>query len=209
MSRPESAASGAGLEIVPVTAERFPDLERLFGPRGACGGCWCMWWRLTAKEFDTGTGDRNRAALRALVDRGEVPGLVALDGEEPVGWCAVAPREAFPRLERSRALKRIDDESVWSIVCFYVAKGHRRRGVMTALVRGAIEYVTAQGGRILEAYPVIPKKDRAPAVFLFPGTPGPFLAAGFREVARRSEGRPILRYAIRETERARRSVSSR
>jgi len=187
------------LEVLPVTRERFSDLERLFGPRGACGGCWCMWWRLTAREFDAMKGEENRAALAALVDRGEVPGLLAYSGSEPVGWCSVAPRETFPRLERSRLLRRVDDERVWSIVCFYVARAERGRGVMTALVRGAIDYVESQGGRIVEAYPVVPKKERAPAVFLFPGTPGPFLAAGFREVARRSENRPMLRYVIGAT----------
>ncbi len=134
------------LEVLPVTRERFSDLERLFGPRGACGGCWCMWWRLTAREFDAMKGEENRAALAALVDRGEVPGLLAYSGSEPVGWCSVAPRETFPRLERSRLLRRVDDEPVWSIVCFYVARAERGRGVMTALVRGAIDTCSPREG---------------------------------------------------------------
>ena len=115
-----------------------------------------MWWRLSGKEFAAKKGDGTRAALKALVDRGDVPGLLAYVDGEPVGWCSVGPREAFPRLERSRVLKRVDEEPVWSIVCFYVARAARGRGLMTELVQGAIEHVRRQGGRTIEAYPVVP-----------------------------------------------------
>src|SRR4030042_48278 len=106
----------------PLTPDRWPDFEKLFGPRGAYGGCWCMWWRLARKDFEKNQGEGNRKAMKALVEAGTIPGIIACFGKEPAGWCSVAPREDFPVLERSRVLKRLDDEPVWSIVCFFIHK---------------------------------------------------------------------------------------
>ena len=184
------------LEAQPLTPDRREDFEQLFGPRGACGGCWCMWWRLTAKEFERQKGEENRRAMKRIVESGEIPGLLAYHGGEPVGWCSVAPREAYPRLERSRVLKRVDDQPVWSVVCFFVAKAYRRRGVMRELLEAAIGYVRDRGGTILEGYPTEPKSEHAPDLFLYHGIPSVFVEAGFVEVARRSEKRPIMRYVI-------------
>jgi hypothetical protein len=103
------------LEVHPVTPERWQDLEALFGERGACGGCWCMWWRLSRSQFEHQKGQQNREAFRAIVLSAEVPGLLAYKDGQPIAWCALAPRERYPVLERSRTLKRIDDEPVWSI----------------------------------------------------------------------------------------------
>jgi GNAT superfamily N-acetyltransferase len=96
-----------------------------------------MWWRLPGKELNARKGEGNRRAMQQIVESGEVPGLLAYDDGQPVGWCAVAPRESFPRFERSVLLKRIDQQPVWSIVCFYVARSHRRQGVMSTLIDGA------------------------------------------------------------------------
>jgi len=184
------------LEVHPLTPDRWGDFEQLFGPRGACGGCWCMWWRLTAKEFERQKGEENRRAMKRKVKSGEVPGLLAYHDGEPVGWCSVAPREAYPRLERSRVLKRVDDQPVWLVVCFYVAKQYRRRGVTRELLEASIDYVRDRGGTILEGYPTEPKSERAPDLFLYHGIPSVFAEAGFVEVVRRSERRPIMRYVI-------------
>ena len=184
------------LDIHPVSPERWDDLERLFGPRGACGGCWCMWWRLSAAEFNAQKGEGNRRAMKRIVESGEVPGLLAYTKGEPVGWCAVAPRESYPRLERSRVRQRIDDRPVWSVVCFYIAKSYRRSGVMTALLEATVDYVREQGGTIVEGYPKEPTKDPTPPLFLYMGVPSAFRAAGFEEVACQKEGRPIMRYVI-------------
>ena len=186
------------LEVHPATPDCRNDLERLFGPRGACGGCWCMWWRLTAKQFEQQKAAGNRAAMKRIVQSGEIPGLLAYaaDDDEPIGWCAVAPREAYPRLARSRVLKRVDDAPVWSIVCFFVAKPYRRSGVMRRLIVAAIDYVRLRGGTILEGYPTEPKSERAPDLFLYHGIPSAFAESGFVEAARRSERRPIMRYVI-------------
>ncbi len=186
-----------GLEFHPLTPDRWMDLERLFGERGACGGCWCMWWRLSHREFEAQKGEGNRQALRALVQAGEVPGILAYRGGQPVGWCAVAPRERFPRLARSRILRPVDEAPVWSVVCFFVAKEHRGQGVHEALLRAAAEYVRQQGGGIVEGYPVEPEEGYLPPAFAYHGLASAFRKAGFVEVARRSETRPIMRLALR------------
>jgi GNAT superfamily N-acetyltransferase len=184
------------IEIHPATPERWADLEQLFGPRGATGGCWCMWWRLPRSEFDRNKGDGNREALRSLVNSGDPPGLLAYVDGEPAGWCALAPREVFGALERSRILKRVDEQPVWSITCFFVAKAYRRQGVTARLLRAAVDYVAGRGGRIVEGYPVEPKSDDAPPVFIFTGIASTFREAGFTEAARRSETRPVMRCSI-------------
>jgi len=184
------------LEFHPLTPERWGDFEELFGERGACGGCWCMWWRLTRKEFMNQKGEVNRRAMKALVESGRIPGILAYDSGHAVGWCSVAPRKDFPALGRSRILKPVDEQPVWSVVCFFVRKDYRRRGVSAALLRAAVDYVRERGGEIVEGYPVEPRKPQIPDVFAFHGLAAAFREAGFSEVARRSETRPIMRLLI-------------
>jgi GNAT superfamily N-acetyltransferase len=185
------------LGFAPLTAARWDDLEELFGERGASGGCWCMWWRLKRSEYEQQKGEGNRLALKEIVDSSEILGILAYDAEgQPVEWCSVAPREHFPVLERSRVLKRIDDKPVWSIVCLFVGKPLRRKGLTVALIKAAVEYVRESGGKIVEGYPVEPRKDRMPDVFAWTGLASSFRKAGFREQLRRSETRPIMRYEI-------------
>jgi GNAT superfamily N-acetyltransferase len=186
----------ASIEIHPVTPERWTDLERLFGPRGACAGCWCMWWRVQAADWSRQRGAGNRAALRSLVESKAVPGLLAYVDGKPAGWVSVGPREAFPRLERSRILKRVDDQPVWSVVCFFVAKSWRQQGVTEHLLGAAVAYAREHGATIVEGYPVEPRSAERPAVYAFTGLASAFRKAGFTEVARRSETRPIMRYTI-------------
>ncbi len=184
------------LAFRPVTPERWSDLETLFGPRGACGGCWCMYWRLRRSEFEQFKGEGNRQFLKSIVDSGEVPGLLAYHDGKPVGWVSVGPRPAFSALERSRILKPVDEQPVWSVVCFFVARAYRRKGVTIALLKAAVEYAHQRGAAILEGYPVEPKDAKAPDPFVYTGLASAFLQAGFQEVLRRSETRPIMRYAF-------------
>ena len=177
----------------PLTPDRWGDLETLFGLRGACGGCWCMLWRLKRSEFEKQKGGKNKAAFKAVVDSGEAPGILAYANGSAIGWCAVAPRETYPALDRSRVLKRIDDKPVWSIVCLFIAKDYRRKGVSVELLKAAAEYVRKRGGRLVEGYPVEPRKDAMPDVFAWTGVASAFLKAGFVECERRSETRPIMR----------------
>lgn len=185
------------LTVHPLTPERWPDLEALFGPRGATGGCWCMYWRLTRSQFDHLKGDGNREAFREIVVEAErPPGLLAYQDGVPVGWCAIAPRDDYSSLERSRILKRVDDEPVWSITCFFIARSARRQGVTVQLIHAAIRFAAKHGARIVEAYPIDPRSPEVPPVFAWTGLLSAFERAGFVEVARRSETRPIVRFAI-------------
>ncbi len=188
------------LEVHPLTADRWPDLERLFGPRGACAGCWCMWWRIPRTQWKAEKGEGNRRGLERYVRAGNVPGLLAYDGGAPVGWVAIEPREAYPSLERSRTLARVDERPVWSITCFFVARSHRRRGVTGALVQEAIRHARARGARIVEAYPVDSRRPLADA-WIYTGAASTFRRLGFREAARRSPTRPIVRKALRSAPR--------
>jgi GNAT superfamily N-acetyltransferase len=186
----------AGITVVPATADRWADFEELMGRRGGYGGCWCMLWRLSRPAFEAGTGDNNRKAMKALFESGAVPGLIAYDGDEPVGWCSVAPRSDLPRLKTSRVLKPVDDEPVWSVTCFLIKKTHRRRGLSVALLRGAENFVRQQGAKTLEGYPIEPTKGSYPVVYAWTGFANAFRKAGFKEIARRSETRPIMRRAL-------------
>jgi GNAT superfamily N-acetyltransferase len=185
-----------GFEFYPATPGRWPDIERLFGNRGACGGCWCMSWRKPKREFESDKGARNREALRAIVAAGPPPGVLAYSGSEPIGWCAVAPRSVYVRLASSRVLKPIDDAPVWSVSCLFVAKPYRRQGLSADLLRAAADFVKTQGGTIVEGYPAAPK-DYLPDAFVWTGLPGSFRAAGFRKTRGGSASRPIYRYDIR------------
>jgi GNAT superfamily N-acetyltransferase len=177
----------------PLTPERWSDLEKLFGPRGACGGCWCMWWRLARSEFTKLKGTGNRRAFRKIVESRAEPGILAYHDGEPVGWCAIAPRAQYPVIERSRTLKAIDDQRVWSVSCFFIARPFRGQGVAEALLQAAVKFARQKGAKIVEGYPVEARKGRLPDAFAWTGVPPIFQAAGFREVARRSPTRPIMR----------------
>jgi GNAT superfamily N-acetyltransferase len=184
------------LIIRPLTGERWPDLEELFGVRGACGGCWCMYWVLKRSEFAAQKGDANKAALRARLESGEVPGVLGYLQEKPVAWCAIQPRRFYPVLERSRVLAPVDNEPVWSIVCLFVAKPFRRRGLTVGMLRSAAAHAKEHGAAIVEGYPVEPTKPDMPAAFAWTGVASAFRQAGFVEVARRSETRPVMRYFL-------------
>ena len=184
------------VEFHPLTSDRWPDLEELFGERGACGGCWCMWWRLRHSEYEKHKGEGNKKAMKAIVDKGGIPGILAYVEGMPVAWCSVAPRSHFSMLSRSRILKQVDEKPVWSIVCLFVKKNLRNQGLSIKLLSKAIEYVNQQGGQVVEGYPVEPKKDRMPEVFASTWLASAFRQAGFIECARRSETRPIMRYHI-------------
>jgi GNAT superfamily N-acetyltransferase len=180
------------MTIRPLTASRWKDLEALFGARGACGGCWCMYWRLPRSAFEQLKGDGNRRAFKKLVAAGQTPGLLAYDGGRPVAWCAIAPRTEYPKMARSRILQPVDDQPVWSVSCLFVAKPYRRRGLSVRLLEAAADYVRRRGGRIVEGYPAEAPGKVADA-FVWTGLASAFRQAGFTEVARRSKTRPIMR----------------
>ncbi len=190
------------LAIYPLTPARWADLEALFGTAGAQSRCWCMWWRLTNADYHQDDPTRNRDALKALVEAGQAPGLLAYRDGQPVGWCGLGRRTGFARLSRTRALGPFDDEPVWSIVCFFVARQERRRGVALALLRAAVRWAAAQGAPAVEGYPIA-APAQLHAANASPGTVAMFEAAGFHEVrvtaAKAREGgasRVIMRHDL-------------
>lgn len=185
------------LDIHPLTPERWMDLESLFGPKGASGGCWCMYWRQTRTQFNTGLGEPNRQAFKAIVLSGNPVGLLAYNEGKPVGWMAIAPRDAYPALDRSRILKRVDDRKVWSVTCFYIATGYRGRGVTVILLEASKEFVRKQHGKVIEGYPIIPRSVKVSPGSAYTGLLSAYLQAGFHEVARYSATRPIMRYELK------------
>jgi GNAT superfamily N-acetyltransferase len=177
------------LEFRPLSEKNWADIEELFGS----GGCWCMWWRLRRSEYEKKKGGGNKQAFRKIVESRAPTGVLAYVGGRPVGWCAVAPRADYPVLERSRILKPVDEEPVWSVTCFYVPREHRRSGLTSKLLAAAVEYARKQGARIIEGYPQDPKSGSVVDAFAWTGFASAFKKAGFKEVARRSATRPVMR----------------
>jgi len=184
------------MKFHPLTLERWADFVDLFGPRGAYSGCWCMWWRCTRREFERNQGVGNKQAMRKLLETGAVPGLLAYQKGQVIGWCAVAPRAELTSMNRSPVLKLLDDRPVWSISCFFVNKSYRGRGVATGLLEAAKKYVREQGGQCVEAYPTVSDKEELPPVSSFMGVPESFEKAGFQYVAQPSKARQIWRYEL-------------
>jgi GNAT superfamily N-acetyltransferase len=189
--------AASSLRIVPLTPGRWADFDRLFGPNGACGGCWCMWWRLRRKDFEAAAGDGNRRAFQAIVEAGPPPGLIAYAGGEPVGWCQLTPRDHLPVLDRSPNLKRVDDRPVWSLSCFFVKAGHRRQGVTAALIEAAKDHARRAGASVLEAYPWDTGEKKS-STTIFTGRASTFYRLGFQDAARRASHRPMVRCVLGE-----------
>ena len=180
----------------PLDAKRWNDFETVMGERGACGGCWCMSWRLPKKQFEQQKGNANKRAMKKLVSQKEQVGILTYAEGKPIAWCAVAPREVYRKLENARVLKPIDDKPVWLIVCFFIIKEYRRRGLSSEILKGVVAQCKKQGVKILEAYPIIPYSDNMPAAFAWTGFLSAFKKAGFVEERRWSKARPIVRYYL-------------
>jgi GNAT superfamily N-acetyltransferase len=186
------------LTFRPVTVAEWDDLQALFAEEGPQHGCWCMYWRIKRSDFNREYGEGNRRAMEAIIASGRVPGILAYLNGQPVGWCSVAPRQEFPVLDRSRTLKRVDDEPVWSITCFFVSAQYRQRGISTALIKAAIAYARDNGAGIVEAYPLTGGHTRANRYETYMGVRSTFEKAGFKEVTRRSARRAIVRYVAQD-----------
>jgi len=178
------------LQFHPVTPPRLPDLRRFAAEHGKFGWCSCMRWRMTSTEFHASTRAGRASNLKAMVAAGTPVGVLAYRGDDPVGWCSIAPRETYQGLERYRALPRLDDQPVWSVVCFYVDRRERHSGITLGLLRAAIAYAQSLGAGIIEAYPVEP----AARLYTYMGSPSIFRKAGFRDVTPRGQARRVMRY---------------
>jgi GNAT superfamily N-acetyltransferase len=182
------------LEVHPLTPDRWDDLAVLFDRPGDPRGCWCMYWRLPNREFQDLWGPGARAAFQKVVKAGPPPGLLAYRGTHPVGWCAVAPRDSYQRILRSRvACPTTADPTCWATVCFYVARNERGGGIAAELLDAAVQFAAANGAEAVEGYPKDAEDGRRHANEMFVGSVSMFLAAGFEEVGRRAPTRPIMR----------------
>jgi GNAT superfamily N-acetyltransferase len=189
---PMTTANELSVVVRPATVTLWPDVERLFGPRGACGGCWCMHWRLPPAEYDRLKGDGNRAAFREIVQHGPAPGLIGYVADDPIAWCAVGPCQSFPRLGR-RVTDPENPDSIWSITCLFVARSWRRRGISVEMVRAGAEFARENGAAVIEAYPIVPKLPTVPDAFAWTGLVSTFVSAGFVEHVRRSPTQMVMR----------------
>ena len=187
--------SEPAFRVLPLTARDWPVVERLFGARGACAGCWCMWWHVPhgGKLWREMQGSKNKAAFKRRVLGGEVHGVVAFAGRTPVGWCAFGPRESFARLGNARSLQREAPPATWSVVCFFIAAGWRGKGVATTLLAEATDRAFASGAAAVEGFPAKPAADGKPmpAAFAWTGVPALFRAAGYHKLRRPAGARPI------------------
>lgn len=186
--------------VVPASPERWSDVERLFGPRGAYGDCWCTFWRLPRAEYREMNAAEKRRDLRDAVRGGDVPGLLALRDDVPVGWVAVQPRGAFAALLRSPTLRpqkrgESADDPVGAVTCFFIHKEHRRSGLMTTLLKAAVRHAKASGAAAIEGYPYESEEISGAAGYM--GLVPAYERAGFVEVARPSMGRRVMRRELR------------
>lgn len=199
MSSPNTEETWHDLKIEALTTANWPQFVELFGEKGACGNCWCMYYRLGKADFQEGKSNHgNREAMHDLVKAEKPTGLIAFYEGQAIGWCAFAPREDFAKLQRSRVHKRIDDQHVWSIPCFFINKQFRRKGLSVVLLKGVIAYARAHGIKILEAYPTIPTQERLPDSFAWIGLYKSFERAGFEIVDTTSKSRPMVRFYLDE-----------
>jgi GNAT superfamily N-acetyltransferase len=185
------------LTFEPVTKDNWDKFVALFGNRGACAYCWCMYYRLKQAEFKAGkVNDINKNRMKEVVWSEKSVGILALYKGQAIAWCAFAPREDYLKLENSRVHKRIDDKPVWSIPCFFIDKKFRRKGISVALLKGVIEYARKNKIGIIEAYPTIPTQEKLPDAFVWIGLYKSFERAGFEIVDRKSKNRPMVRYYL-------------
>ncbi len=195
MKKPEDkpALNFNDLQIKPLARDTWSAFEELFGSKGACAGCWCMFWHLKRSEYDAARGDGTHQMMFSRVENGETPGLLAFIGDKAIGWVTVEPRTSYQALERSRSLAAIDDLPVWSIPCFFVDKKYRKQGLNSWLITQAAEYAFQNGAPAVEGYPVEFSTGKTSDVFIFTGTKSAFVRAGFSEVARPSTTKFIMR----------------
>ena len=181
--------------ISPLTPDRLPALDNLFGENWPVGGCWCMYWRI-GNDYRKRPKAENKSAFCELVKNGPPPGLLAFDGDLAVGWCQLTPRADLPWLDRTWRLKRVDNVPVWSISCFYIRKGYRKKGVTSTLIVAAIETAKRAGAPALEAYPLDAKLTPSASSTGYVST---FKRAGFKIIARHVPPRPIMRYDFKKS----------
>jgi GNAT superfamily N-acetyltransferase len=183
------------LTFKPLSPENWDDFVELFGKNGACGGCWCMSFRLKRASFLKQKGEGNKQAMKELVEH-QFTGLLAYDNDKAIGWLSMSPREQFVRIENSRILKLVDKVPAWSLPCLFIHKQYRRQGVSVELLKAAVDYAQKNNIKTLEAYPIIPYQDKMPDTFAWTGLLSAYQKVGFKIAAQSSPSKFIVRYEL-------------
>lgn len=179
MDAARALGEAAGSVDVRSAVGRFEDFAAVMAVKPGAGGCWCMSYR-----DSRASNDDRPAFMSVLCSREPGPGVLAYVDGEPAGWCSIAPRSSYRRLMRSRTIPFVDDRDAWVAVCFVVRAGHRRRGLMHALLDGAVAHAAAHGAEVVEGYPVdVAPEDKVHPVGGYVGTTRLFAAHGFARVA--------------------------
>jgi GNAT superfamily N-acetyltransferase len=184
------------LSFQPLNSSNFGDFEFLFNEKNACEGCWCMYWRLHADEFEESKGENNRQKMKAMVEAGEIPGVIAYNDNEPVAWCSFGDRDSFPRFSRAYEIQMIKDEEAWIISCLFVRRDWRRSGVKRALLSYLVDYCAEKGGKVLDGFPCDSTFSKYPDAFAWTGITKAYEAVGFVQITGTLEKRPIMRYYL-------------
>lgn len=192
MKKHTGALKESKLTTAILTKKNWHDLEFLFGEKGACGGCWCMNWRLPRIEYQRNKGEKNKQLLHKLVSQNEPLGVIAYYDKIPVGWCSISSKTRLLEQKNSRILKKTAIPSKWSIVCLYIRPDFRRKHLSSYLIEHASAFAFKKGALMVEAYPVIPKTDTMPDVFAWTGIWKSYKRAGFKIVEQPSSGKYIM-----------------
>ena len=175
-----------------ATRGTLTDLTAFSGCHGKFAYCSCMRWRMRSTEYQKSTKEIRAGKLSQMVSAGLPVGVLAYAGDEPVGWCSIAPRESYEALERCKALPRVDHAGVWSVVCFFVDRRFRHRQLTLGLLKAGLDYARSQGAKIVEAYPVEPGSR----LYTYMGSPATFRKAGFQDVTPKGQPRKTVRCAL-------------
>ena len=168
------------IEVRPATV--FDDVKTMVGPkRPDANVCWCLSYRIPSKENRELNGTARGERMKQLMEA-DPPGVLAYEGDEVVGWAAVAPRAATT-FARNRKIPHVDDLPVWSVWCIRVRPGHRGEGISHHLLRGAVEFARERGAPAIEGYPVDNRGEKVDLTMAFVGTRGLFERAGFTKAA--------------------------
>jgi GNAT superfamily N-acetyltransferase len=193
-AKADAVAGADDVRVVPAAPDRWDDVVTILGGNGDVG-CWCQAPRGLAVGYGKTDPAARRKALRAQLDEVPPAGMLAYVDGEVAGWCGFGVRPRLPRLERSRTIPKVDDEPVWSILCFNVRVGYRRRGVAAALLEGVVEYARRAGAPGVEAYPIDPGGRRVDVSFGYVGLTPMFEKLGFQrivETSAHSDRRPRI-----------------
>ena len=189
------------VRIEPLTPDLWPAFEALFGPTGACYGCWCTGFRLRPKIRQEFKNDDKRDVMRRRVEAGPPPGLLALRGDVAIGWMQIGPRADVPEWNNpgrsSSPLEdgAADDPGVWAVSCFFFASKERGKGLSHHMLTAGMEHARLSGARFLEASPM-DRAKQSKSIGLFVGSTRVFERAGFQTMITRKEGRPLMRLVL-------------